>query len=685
MRSELRDLWDCFLDSALETINESAREGSFVPAEFVLEAERKTPWKSREDWFDEDEDNSKIGKNKAMNRFKKGGRPVEFRSFILNLLPASQSGLNVCICATGDCARHCLHTAGNVGALADKTISRARKTWMMFFDPAEAFRQIALQLANKKKKIDEENRADPSKFRQMIVRLNGTSDLVWRAVRGVSGENLFEMFPEVAFYDYVKLPFEMEAFIKGFDHDGKEFPKNYHMTFSYNGRWNKSHDFVLGSGHNVTVAFGPGKTASLDYAEFPKDMGFLLRNVLYPSDVKGRKERAEYLKSIMDKVEEEGNFMTPEELAPFAGQTLLPGLYKCHEVVDGDGYDARFLDDFLLAGANRPSGSEDESEVDADFQSRPKKDHGIVIGLASKGSLPFMAYTKEGGWNADATGFMVGPNDPGLDYDCDLNLNDASRASFLKRKTDAFRKISKAIYTIRNFDARHLEPGDKVFRSAGDREGTQTYDAAGRRATQEIDQIIKVIQDVMAGREPGVGMYDRHKKSAVGTATALISYLKDPAVQARVRDSEFLTKAVEMGMGLDVDNLIKRIERLPAGEPKPSILSLDLLGRFADLLSGAGKRIVPSWRRSKVDFKEWLEIVEGGHSVPLRGEGPVRLEAKGHAKPVQPPKEKSNKIEFEDAKERIPVGRKNTTMDSRPKRMRTRGSQKRGAMRDQDS
>jgi hypothetical protein len=62
----------------------------------------------------------------------------------------------------------------------------------------------------------------------------------------------------------------------------------------------------------------------------------------------------------------------------------------------------------------------------------------------------------------------------------------------------------------------------------------------------------------------------------------------------------------------------------------------------------------------------------------------LALEAKGHAKPVQMPKEKSNKIEFEDAKERIPVGRKNTSMDSRPKRLRTRGSQKRGAMRDQD-
>jgi len=63
----------------------------------------------------------------------------------------------------------------------------------------------------------------------------------------------------------------------------------------------------------------------------------------------------------------------------------------------------------------------------------------------------------------------------------------------------------------------------------------------------------------------------------------------------------------------------------------------------------------------------------------------LALEAKGHAKPVQMPKEKSSRIEFRDAKERVPVGRRNTSMDSRPKRLRTRGSQNRGAMRDQDS
>lgn len=606
------DAWDAFIDEVAGRLDESVIEdGRTIGAEFVLVESRRrkeTPWKSTETWFDED-GNPKILKTKSVEQFKKGGKRVEFESFILNLLPASQSGLNVCICATGDCARHCLHTAGNVGALADKTISRARKTWMLFFDPKEAFRQIANQIRRRKEKIDEDNAKSGSEFKQMAVRLNGTSDVIWRAVKSPSGETLFDLFPDVIFYDYVKHAFEMDNFMRKLDQEGKPFPKNYHMTFSYGGKWNRSHDGVLKGGHNVTVPFGPGKTASLDYMEFPKDMGFLLRNVLYPSNVRGSKERKEYLKVVMDRVFDEGNYMTPEELAPFAGQALLPGLYRCHEVIDGDEYDARFLDDFLHPHANSPSGSGSKAELEGDFFDIPKKDHGIVVGLTSKGSLAFSAYSKDGGWSHDATGFMVGPNDPGLDYGCRLMLNDPSKAGYLKRKTDAFRKVARAIMTIRNFDARHLDPSEKVFRSAGDRVGTYTYDASSRRASREIDELIKVIQDVMSGSDPEVRMGERQKKSAADTARRLVAYLQDPAVQSRISDEGFLTRAVEMGMGLDVNNLIKRIQKMPPGEPKPSVLSVDILKRLSVLLGNASRRIVPWWSK-RAGFREWLGAQE---------------------------------------------------------------------------
>ena len=48
-----------------------------------------------------------------------------------------------------------------------------------------------------------------------------------------------------------------------------------------------------------------------------------------------------------------------------------------------------------------------------------------------------------------------------------------------------------------------------------------------------------------------------------------------------------------------------------------------------------------------------------------------------NTQPVQMPKEISNKISLKPIKDRLPSGRKETSFDSRPKRMRTRSSQNR--------
>ena len=67
-------------------------------------------------------------------------------------------------------------------------------------------------------------------------------------------------------------------------------------------------------------------------------------------------------------------------------------------------------------------------------------------------------------------------------------------------------------------------------------------------------------------------------------------------------------------------------------------------------------------------FSNWLE---------------KRLTLEGKkAQPVQMPKEISNKLELKPVKDRVPGGRKNTTFDSSPKRLRTRGSSHRAAIKD---
>jgi hypothetical protein len=75
------------------------------------------------------------------------------------------------------------------------------------------------------------------------VRLNGTSDIDWVNVK-VNGRNIFEIFPDILFYDYTKNPNKFS-----------NLPSNYHLTLSYTGRnWNVC-KVILQKGFNVAVVF----------------------------------------------------------------------------------------------------------------------------------------------------------------------------------------------------------------------------------------------------------------------------------------------------------------------------------------------------------------------------------------------------------------------------------------------
>jgi hypothetical protein len=67
---------------------------------------------------------------------------------------------------------------------------------------------------------------------KLCVRLNGTSDLRWEDIKTgftssaslstLKGDNLFDLFPDIQFYDYTKIPNRKVSHIK-----------NYHLTYSY--------------------------------------------------------------------------------------------------------------------------------------------------------------------------------------------------------------------------------------------------------------------------------------------------------------------------------------------------------------------------------------------------------------------------------------------------------------------
>jgi hypothetical protein len=600
------DAYESFLDTILESefvLDENA--GSIkVKAEFVLEEAKKPkkekPWGS-ERWLDS---NSKIEKTKSVDNFTTDGKKLIFEPYLINLLPASQSGFNLCICATKECAATCLHTAGNIGALVDKTLSRLRKSWFMALDNEHAFEQIANQIANKKKKVDEFNIKSKDSRKQMIVRLNGTSDLIWRAMTGKRG-NLFEMFPDIVFYDYSKMD-EVKHFIRGeiLDKDGNSsgvFPPNYHLTLSYGGPHGMdNYRQVLTSGENLAVPFGPGKTASLDYMEFPKDIRNLIKSgnshrIYYPDHIESKrgkessKAKNEYIDMIIDKIKENGDYVTPEELAPFAGQTLLPGLFMCHEVIDGDDYDARFLDDLMLPRMNLPSGSEREPDMEIGKWERKRKKHGIIVGLTAKGDLSFSAYKGAGGWDVKHTGFMVGPEDKELNSQCRPMLNDPSREAFLRNKTDVFKKVARALMTIRNFDARHVHARDigsfgkspRTHVQRGKSKPVQTYITSKGRTTREMNELIDLIHKVMRGENPEIRGGNIKKMQSVAAAAAkLRQYIMDPEVIKMLNDDEFKKISRERGISVNLASLAKLVDieshRNPTG-PKRTVLPPEML------------------------------------------------------------------------------------------------------------
>ena len=70
------------------------------------------------------------------------------------------------------------------------------------------------------------------KGKKPAIRLNGTSDIQWETIEVECGQNIFQMFPEVQFYDYTKIPNRKVSHIP-----------NYHLTWSYSEANKKYADY----------------------------------------------------------------------------------------------------------------------------------------------------------------------------------------------------------------------------------------------------------------------------------------------------------------------------------------------------------------------------------------------------------------------------------------------------------
>jgi hypothetical protein len=172
------------------------------------------------------------------------GTAKGYLSFILHLAPATLSGKETCPKRTAGCTAACLNTAGRGGMFRKGETTnviqkaRIRKTVEFFFD-REQFMFDLYKDIQKAIKFAEKQGLVP------VIRLNGTSDLAWEKYEvGSTGLNLFQLFPNVQFYDYTKVL-------------GRKVAKyfNYHLTFSAADGNDADVAKAIAQGMNVAVVF----------------------------------------------------------------------------------------------------------------------------------------------------------------------------------------------------------------------------------------------------------------------------------------------------------------------------------------------------------------------------------------------------------------------------------------------
>lgn len=170
------------------------------------------------------------------------GRKKGYATAILYLAPSNESGvMNTCPSASKGCREACLFSAGR-GRFDNVKNARINKT-KLFHEDRDFFMECL------EKDVDKYLKKAFKDNLELVIRLNGTSDIAWESVLFEDGKNVFEKFPQIQFYDYTKQFKRMEAYLTG------KLPENYHLTFSKNESNNKLVKKVLELGGNVAVVF----------------------------------------------------------------------------------------------------------------------------------------------------------------------------------------------------------------------------------------------------------------------------------------------------------------------------------------------------------------------------------------------------------------------------------------------
>jgi hypothetical protein len=183
------------------------------------------------------------------------------------------------------CNDACLNTAGLGGVYPSIQRARIRKT-LLFLNDQDTFMKYLIEDINKFvlecKKLG----------KLPALRLNGTSDIQWETIK-VEGKHIFDMFPEIQFYDYTKIPTRK---VEGIN--------NYHLTWSYSEANDKYSNLFDKVSYNKAVVFReylPSMFRNLKVIDGdPHDMRFLDEpNVVVGLKAKG-KAKKDYSGFVVD-------------------------------------------------------------------------------------------------------------------------------------------------------------------------------------------------------------------------------------------------------------------------------------------------------------------------------------------------------------------------------------------------
>lgn len=181
--------------------------------------------------------------------------------YTLYLAPAKSSGYEVCPMRTEECTLLCLNESGrNKMDTKKNTINNSRiKKTRLFFENREYFMRWMIDEINEAKE-----KADQMGY-HFSVRLNNTSDISPESFYvDVDGKkmNVLQLFPDVMFYDYSKVPNRLDL--------TKKY-NNYDLTFSYSG-WNMDVCMtMLENNVRVAMVFKEVPESFMGYRVIPGD------------------------------------------------------------------------------------------------------------------------------------------------------------------------------------------------------------------------------------------------------------------------------------------------------------------------------------------------------------------------------------------------------------------------------